>query len=258
MWAIGEYDQRRDVIDRYCNDDGGSDASTVHPSEVADWACGGDLASTFAVTCGCSATPAPAGPETAEPTPAPSALPSPPGARSTRAPAAATGATPVPTTAAVVTPTPTASPAGASASPAAATAEPSPAAAPEASETTAPGGTAAPAGASAPPGGAGTPSPLAGSRGASPVPSFAPAVVDHNNTTSPVCSGDDSFRVESFRLGGAYDGCYSASNVSTFNFLPVFYIGGVPADGPVVYASDLFASLANEVKSERVALLTHS
>lgn len=63
------------------------------------------------------------------------------------------------------------------------------------------------------------------------------------------CSGGDSFRITGFQLG-AFDGCYSASSVSTFNFLPIFYntADGVPADGPAVYASDLFGTLSNEVR----------
>eukprot|EP00903_Cladosiphon_okamuranus_P018843 g17331.t1 len=64
---------------------------------------------------------------------------------------------------------------------------------------------------------------------------------------SSSCTGGDSFRISGFPLG-AFDGCYSASSVSTFNFLPIFYntAGGVPADGPTVYASDLFGTLSDE------------
>ena len=61
-----------------------------------------------------------------------------------------------------------------------------------------------------------------------------------------MCSWTDSFRLDGFYVD-AYDGCFSASAVSTFNFLPVFYIGGAPADGATVYASDLFGSLTDEV-----------
>lgn len=68
-----------------------------------------------------------------------------------------------------------------------------------------------------------------------------------STSTSVSCSGSDSFRIAGFQLD-AYDGCYSASQTTTFNFLPVFYIGGVPADGPAVYASDLFGSLTDEVR----------
>ncbi|CAM9587639.1 unnamed protein product [Ectocarpus fasciculatus] len=66
-----------------------------------------------------------------------------------------------------------------------------------------------------------------------------------STSTSSSCSAGDSFRIAGFQLD-AYDGCYSASETTTFNFLPVFYVGGVPADGPVVYASDLFGSLTDE------------
>lgn len=61
------------------------------------------------------------------------------------------------------------------------------------------------------------------------------------------CAAGESFRISGFQLDG-FDGCYEASRVSTFNFLPVFYLGdGVPADGPTVYASDLFGALSDEV-----------
>lgn len=78
----------------------------------------------------------------------------------------------------------------------------------------------------------------------------------HNSSKRPYflamassCTGGASFRISGFELG-AFDGCYSASAVSTFNFLPIFYntADSMPADGPTVYASDLFGTLSDEVR----------
>ena len=64
------------------------------------------------------------------------------------------------------------------------------------------------------------------------------------------CSGVDSFRVSDFPYAyQVFDGCYSASDSSTFNFNPVYFMGGGASGGPAVYASDLFGLLENEVQS---------
>lgn len=69
VWSIGRYEQDRDVVDvRHCVDADGTDASTIHPSEVTAWTCEDSTvvdSTDFTVTCGCSAPPAP--------TPAPTA-----------------------------------------------------------------------------------------------------------------------------------------------------------------------------------------
>lgn len=44
-----------------------------------------------------------------------------------------------------------------------------------------------------------------------------------------------------------FDGCYSPSDSSTFNYNKIYFIGGEAADGPTVYASDLFGTLVDEV-----------
>lgn len=71
VWAIGNYDQTRDIVDaRHCYAYDDNDPSVVAPPDVSSWNCG-DLASTFTVTCGCS-TPSPASldtPSTVAPSP---------------------------------------------------------------------------------------------------------------------------------------------------------------------------------------------
>eukprot|EP00752_Nemacystus_decipiens_P001671 g1623.t1 len=202
VFAIGRYDQERDVVDRRCFDAATTSAATTHPSEVVAWDCG-NSSSTFAVTCGCS-TPAPL--DAATP-PVPSPAPSFGGST----PSPSDSATPEPSTAATV----------------------------RVSATPAPTGSAS----------AATPSPSDASRGAG-TPSPAPTTASNSSNTpsSPeggACSGADSFRLDGFQID-SYNGCYSASAESTFNFLPMFFIGGAPVDGATVYASDLFGALTDE------------
>lgn len=80
-------------------------------------------------------------------------------------------------------------------------------------------------------------------------PAPAPAPVSTPAPITAVCGGIDSFRISDFAYP-PFDGCYSASDTSTFNFNPVYFVGGEVDDGPAVYASDLFGSLENEVKRE--------
>lgn len=147
VWSIGNYDPDRDVVDvRHCVDADGTDASTIHPSEVTNWTCEDSSVVTstaFTVTCGCT--------------------------------------TPVPT------PAPT--------------------------------------------------------------------------TASCTRSNAGSFRMSGFTEPN-FDGCYSPSDSSTFNYNDIYFVGEEAADGPAVYASDLSARLVDEVgglnvKKRRAARLVH-
>lgn len=69
--------------------------------------------------------------------------------------------------------------------------------------------------------------------------------------TAPCGAEGDSFRMSGFTYQ-VFNGCYTASDSSTFNFNPVYFVGGEVADGPAVYASDMFGSLVDEVSEGTV------